>query len=233
MQAALFALSRCLPFEGENKEIYQSGLVLNLPDAYQMEEKFSKSFIKIEFSCSIPWEEKIIFEKTLYFSRSRALPLEGIFRKFRKPFIKSAFSCSTTWGRKIFTAKARFLIILVAYLLREEKYIFSKGLIFNLSRDLPLEGRKLQNRHNFWPLPVGTSEEIFKTEVKKRVSRWLLFGREIFWKHPAKWLFSLGISEEKKFHQSRNFRSLSLPILWGIKYFLKTPTKTASPSRNK
>lgn len=96
IQAALFALSRCLPFEGENKEIYQSGLVLNLPDAYQRGEIFSKSFIKIEFSCSIPWEEKNIFEKTLYFSRSRALPLEGIFRKFRKPFIKSAFSCSTT-----------------------------------------------------------------------------------------------------------------------------------------
>ena len=175
----------------EKKEIYQSGLFLILLDAYQMGEKFSKPFIKIEFSCS------------------------------------------TTWGRKIFTAKARFLIILVAYLLREEKYIFSKGLIFNLSRDLPLEGRKLQNRHNFWPLPVGTSEEIFKTEVKKRVSRWLLFGREIFWKHPAKWLFSLGISEEKKFHQSRNFRSLSLATLWGNKTFLKTPTKTASPSRNK
>lgn len=146
-----------------------------------MGEKFSKSFIKIEFSCFIPWEEKIIFEKTLYFSRSRAPPLEGIFRKFRKPFIKSAFSCSTTWGRKIFTAKARFLIILVAYLLREEKYIFSKGLIFSLSRDLPLEGRKLQNRHNFWPLPVGTSEGIFKTGVKKLASRCLLFeGRKFF-----------------------------------------------------
>lgn len=96
IQPAIFGVSRWLPFEGENKEIYQSGLVLNLPDAYQMGEKFSKSFIKIEFSCSIPWEEKIIFEKTLYFSRSRVLPLEGIFRKSRKLFIKSAFSCSTT-----------------------------------------------------------------------------------------------------------------------------------------
>lgn len=89
---------------------------------------------------------------------------------FRKNLIFFAFPCSTPLGdlseiseaihkirvfvlyhlrEKIFTAKARFLIILVAYLLREEKYIFSKGLIFSLSRDLPLEGRKLQNRHNF------------------------------------------------------------------------------------
>ena len=180
------------------KKFYQSGLFLALLDAYQMGEKFSKSFIKIEFSCSIPWEEKIIFEKTLYFSRYRAPPLEGIFRKFRKPFIKSAFSCSTTWGRKIFTAKARFLIILVAYLLREEKYIFSKGLIFSLSRDLPLEGRKLQNRHNFWPLPVGTSEGIFKTGVKKLASRCLLFeGRKFFWEWLPKRPLSVGISEEK------------------------------------
>ena len=142
-----------------------------------------------------PLGGKNYFRKNLIFFAFPCSTLEGIFRKFRKPFIKSAFSCSTTWGRKIFTAKARFLIILVAYLLREEKYIFSKGLIFSLSRDLPLEGRKLQNRHNFWPLPVGTSEETFKTEVKKRVSRCLPFE--------------------------------------GTKLFLKTPTKTASPSRNK
>ena len=177
-------------FWGRKKKVYQSGLVLALPDAYQMGENFSK------------------------------------------PFIKSAFSCSTTWEGKFFAAKARFLVILVAYLLREEKYFFKRLNFRFFSWSTPW-GRKFRSRHNFWPLQVGTSEEIFKTEVKKRVSRWLLFGREIFWKHPAKWLFSLGISEEKKFHQSRNFRSLSLPILWGIKYFLKTPTKTASPSRNK
>ena len=144
------------------KNFYQSGLFLALLDAYQMGEKFSKSFIKIEFSCSIPWEEKIIFEKTLYFSRSRAPPLEGIFRKFRKPFIKSAFSCSTTWGRKIFTAKARFLIILVAYLLREEKYIFSKGLIFSLSRDLPLEEENFE---------AGTTFDLSKWEQVKKYSK--------------------------------------------------------------
>lgn len=194
---AIFGVSRWLPFEGENKEIYQSGLVFAFPDAYQMGEKFSKSFIKIEFSCSIPWEEKINFRKNLIFF---------------------AFPCSTPWGDLSEISEAIHKIrVFVLYHLREKniygkgavfdhprclpiegkKYIFSKGLIFSLSRDLPLEGRKLQNRHNFWPLPVGTSEEIFKTEVKKRVSRWLLFGREIFWKHPAKWLFSLGISEEK------------------------------------
>ena len=82
IQPAIFGFSRWLPFEGENKEIYQSGLVFAFPDAYQMGEKFSKSFIKIEFSCSIPWEEKIIFEKTLYFSRSRLHPLRGSFGNF-------------------------------------------------------------------------------------------------------------------------------------------------------
>ena len=103
------------------KKFYQSGLFLALLDAYQMGEKFSKSFIKIEFSCSIPWKEKI-FEKTLYFSRSRALPRKGIFRKFRKPFIKSKFSCSTTWG---------------------EKNYCGKGAVFGYPRCLPIEGRKI------------------------------------------------------------------------------------------
>ena len=176
---AIFGVSRWLPFEGENKEIYQSGLVFAFPDAYQMGEKFSKSFIKIEFSCSIPWEEKIIFEKTLYFSRSRVLPLEGIFRKSRKLFIKSAFSCSTTWGRKIFTVKARFLIILVAYLLREEKYFFKRLNFRFFSWSTPW-GRKFRSRHNFWPLQVGTSEEIFKTEVKNGFLAGYSLGEKFF-----------------------------------------------------
>lgn len=72
-------------FWGRKKKVYQSGLVLALPDAYQMGENFSK------------------------------------------PFIKSAFSCSTTWEGKFFAAKARFLVILVAYLLREEKNFFQKA----------------------------------------------------------------------------------------------------------
>ena len=46
----------------EKKEIYQSGLFLILLDAYQMGEKFSKPFIKIEFSCSTSWKEKLFFE---------------------------------------------------------------------------------------------------------------------------------------------------------------------------
>ena len=90
--------------------------------------------------------------------------------KFSKPFIKTAFSCSTTWGRKIFTAKARFLIILVAYLLREEKYIFSKGLIFGFSRDLPLEEENFE---------AGTTFDLSKWEQVKEYSKqgwknWLL-----------------------------------------------------------
>ena len=65
---------------------------------------------------------KKLFEKTLYFSRSRALPREGIFRKFRKPFIKSKFSWSTTWG---------------------EKNSCGKGAVFGYPRCLPIEGRKI------------------------------------------------------------------------------------------
>ena len=84
--------------------------------------------------------------------------------KFSKPFIKTAFSCSTTWGRKLLTAKARFLVILVAYLLRKEK-IFKRLNFRFFSWSTPW-GRKFRSRHNFWPLQVGTSEEIFKTEVK-------------------------------------------------------------------
>ena len=146
-----------------------------------MGEKFSKSFIKIEFSCSIPWEEKIIFEKTLYFSRSRAPPLEGIFRKFRKPFIKSAFSCSTTWGEKNYCGKGAVFGYPRCLPIEGRKIFFSKGLIFSLSRDLPLEGRKWQNRHIFWPLSMRTSEEIFKTGVKKLASRCLPFdGAKLF-----------------------------------------------------
>ena len=127
------------------------------------------------------------------FGVSRWLPFEGEKRNLSKCLIFDPSRCLPD-GREIFKTIHKNRVF-VLYLL-EGKIIFRKSLIFSLSRDLPLEGN-LQNRHNFWPLQVGTSEEIFKTEVKKRVSRWLLFGREIFWKHPAKWLFSLGISEEK------------------------------------
>ena len=82
IQPAIFGVSRWLPFEGENKEIYQSGLVLNLPDAYQMGEKFSKSFIKIEFSCSIPWEEKLFSKKPYIFRVPVFYPLRGSFGNF-------------------------------------------------------------------------------------------------------------------------------------------------------
>lgn len=109
-----------LPTKWRDKYFSWIGLVLDLPDAYQMGENFSK------------------------------------------PFIKSAFSCSTTWGRKIFTAKARFLIILVAYLLREEKYIFSKGLIFSLSRDLSLEEENFE---------AGTTFDLSQWEQVKKYSK--------------------------------------------------------------
>ena len=147
------------------------------------------------------------------FGVSRWLPFEGEKRNLSKWFSFDPSRCLPD-GREIFKTIHKNRVFVLYHLRREKllrqrrgfwlsslptywgkKNIFSKGLIFGFSRDLPLEGRKLQNRHNFWPLPVGTSEEIFKTEVKKRVSRCLPFE--------------------------------------GTKLFLKTPTKTASPSRNK
>ena len=64
------------------KKFYQSGLFLALLDAYQMGEKFSKSFIKIEFSCSIPWEEKNILKKPYIFRVPVLYPLRGSFGNF-------------------------------------------------------------------------------------------------------------------------------------------------------
>ena len=118
-------------------------------------------------------EEKRNLSKWLIFDPSRCLPD----------------------GREIFKTIHKNRVF-VLYLL-EGKIIFRKSLIFSLSRDLPLEGN-LQNRHNFWPLPVGTSEGIFKTGVKKLASRCLLFeGRKFFWEWLPKRPLSVGISEEK------------------------------------
>ena len=135
---AIFGVSRWLPFEGENKEIYQSGLVFAFPDAYQMGEKFSKSFIKIEFSCSIPWKEKII----------------------RKNFIFFALPCSTPWGNLSEISEAIHKIqVFVLYHLREKNF-YGKGAVFDHPRCLPIEGRKyFFKRLNFrffsWSTPWG------------------------------------------------------------------------------
>ena len=51
IQPAILAFLDGYPLR-EKKEIYQSGLVLTLLDAYQMGEKFLKPFIKTAFSCS-------------------------------------------------------------------------------------------------------------------------------------------------------------------------------------
>ena len=146
------------------------------------------------FSRWLPFEgEKRNLSKWFSFDLSQCLP-DG--REILKPFIKTAFSCSTTWGRKLLTAKARFLVILVAYLLRKEK-IFKRLNFRFFSWSTPW-GRKFRSRHNFWPLPVETSEGIFKTGVKKLASRCLLFeGRKFFWEWLPKRPLSVGISEEK------------------------------------
>ena len=128
------------------------------------------------------------------FGVSRWLPFEGEKRNLSKWLIFDPSRCLPD-GREIFKTIHKNRVF-VLYLL-ERKIIFRKSLIFSLSRDLPLEGN-LQNRHNFWPLPVGTSEGIFKTGVKKLASRCLLFeGRKFFWEWLPKRPLSVGISEEK------------------------------------
>ena len=128
------------------------------------------------------------------FGVSRWLPFEGEKRNLSKWLIFDPSRCLPD-GREIFKTIHKNRVF-VLYLL-EGKIIFRKSLIFSLSRDLPLEGN-LQNRHNFWPLPVGTSEGIFKTGVKKLASRCLLFeGRKFFWEWLPKRPLSVGIGEEK------------------------------------
>ena len=120
IQPAIFGVSRWLPFEGEKRNLskwFSFDPSRCLPDGREIFKTIHKNWVFVLY----PLREK-------YFSRN---------------LIFFAFSWSTTWGRKLLTAKARFLVILVAYLLREEK-IFSKGLIFNLSRDLPLGKKNLK-----------------------------------------------------------------------------------------
>lgn len=150
------------------------------------------------------------------FGVSRWLPFEGEKRNLSKWLIFDPSRCLPD-GREIFKTIHKNRVF-VLYLL-EGKIIFQKSLIFSLSRDLPLEGN-LQNRHNFWPLPVGTSEGIFKTGVKKLASRCLLFeGRKFFWEWLPKRPLSVGISEEKIIPWNRTFRTFSLATLWGNKTF--------------
>lgn len=101
-----------LPTKWRDKYFSWIGLVLDLPDAYQMGEKFSKPFIKTAISCSTTWEKKFFSKNLIFF----------------------AFPWSTPWGRKFFSSKARFLPLLTAYLLREQNF-FGKHL---LKRSLPV-----------------------------------------------------------------------------------------------
>ena len=69
-----------LPTKWRDKYSSWIGLVLDLPDAYQMGEKFSKPFIKTAISCSTTWGEKYFFKILIFF----------------------AFPWSTLWGKKFF-----------------------------------------------------------------------------------------------------------------------------------
>lgn len=117
-------------------------------------------------------------------------------------------------GKIKISSKPQFSVTLAAYSLRVENFL-----------------RMTPKR----PLPVGISEGIFKTEVKKRVSRCLPFeGTKLFSKHPPKWLLPLGISEEKNnFLEPAHFELSRWLLFEGRKLFRKAPTKTTSPSGNK
>ena len=147
------------------------------------------------------------------FGVSRWLPFEGEKRNLSKWLIFDPSRCLPD-GREIFKTIHKNRVFVLYHLRREKllrqrrgfwlsslptywgkKNIFFKRLNFRFFSWSTPWGRKFRSRHNFWPLQVGTSEEIFKTEVKKRVSRCLPFE--------------------------------------GTKLFLKTPTKTTSPSGNK
>ena len=80
------------------------------------------------------------------FGVSRWLRFEGEKRNLSKWLIFDPSRCLPD-GREIFKTIHKNRVF--ALYLLEGKIIFRKSLIFSLSRDLPLEGRKLQNRHNF------------------------------------------------------------------------------------
>ena len=101
------------------------------------------------------------------------------------------------WGAKI-SFNPQLLTFLDGYPLREKKESLSKWFSFGTSRRLPDGreffkrlnfrffswstpwGRKFRSRHNFWPLQVGTSEEIFKTEVKNGFLAGYSLGEKFF-----------------------------------------------------
>lgn len=110
---------------------------------------------------------------------------------------------------------------------------FSKSLIFGSSRDLPLEEENFEAGTTF-DLSQWEQVKKYSKRVKKRSSRWLLFGGRNFLKAPRQMTFLTGNKWRKNnFIKAAIFgHSRCLPIE-GTKLFLKTPTKTFSPSRNK
>ena len=138
------------------------------------------------------------------FGVSRWLPFEGEKRNLSKWFSFDPSRCLPD-GREIFKTNHKNRVFVLYHLRREKllrqrrgfwlsslptywgKKYFFKRLNFRFFSWSTPWGRKFRSKHNFWPLPVGTSEEIFKTEVKKRVSRCLPFeGTKLFFKTPPK-----------------------------------------------
>ena len=78
---------------------------------------------EVESGCGINFDAtKENFPRSLYFSPSHDLPLEGDF--------------------KILFGSTQKTALLIPYLVRSFENFLPEGLIFPLSRDLPLEGEK-------------------------------------------------------------------------------------------
>lgn len=127
-------------FWGRKKKVYQSGLVLALPDAYQMGENFSKPFIKSAFSCSTTWKGKFFCGKGAVFGYPRCLPIEGRKIFFSKGLIFGFSRDLPLEGWKL-RYRHNFWPFSVETSERENKN-FVQAAIFGHSRCLLFEGRK-------------------------------------------------------------------------------------------
>ena len=118
IQPAIFGVSRWLPFEGEKRNL-SKWLIFDpsrcLPDGREIFKTIHKNRVFVLYLL----EGKIIFRKSLIFSLSRDLPLEGWKLRYRHNF----------WPFSVETSE------------RENKN-FVQAAIFGHSRCLLFEGRK-------------------------------------------------------------------------------------------
>ena len=113
-------------------------------------------------------------------------------------------------GGKNFSKKPYIFRIFVLYHLRE-KNIYDKGAVFDHPRCLPIEGRKI----------------FFSKGLIFSLSRDLPIEERKIYRHPAKRLSPLGISEEKNNSIQAALFAISRWLLFGG--YLKATSKELSP----